>query len=126
MGDPRGRPRSAASCTSYWSLRTIRAYSHIGSCAVRRESDGRGIYRDTSPGRYLPASALSQGEKQACEEQEDSHDDDQPGGPGLTQGGLLQTMSKRSVLTCWNGTPTSVSASSMASIMAEEAQMRHS
>jgi hypothetical protein len=34
MGDPRGRPRSAASCTSYWPPRTIRAYSHIGSCAV--------------------------------------------------------------------------------------------
>ena len=86
----------------------------------------RGIYRDTGPGPYLPASGLDQAEKHACEQQEASHDDDQSGGPGLTQGGLLQTMSKRSVLTCRNGTPTSVSASSMASIMAEDAQMRYS
>ena len=86
----------------------------------------RGICRDAGPGRYLPASGLGQGEKQACEKQEDSHDDDQSGGPGLTQGGLPQTMSKRSVLICRKGTPTSVSASSMASIIAEEPQMRYS
>ncbi len=73
-----------------------------------------------------PLSRLGQGEKQACQEQEASHDDDQSGGPGLTHGGLPQTMSKRSVLTCRNGTPTSISAFSMASIMAEEAQMRYS
>jgi hypothetical protein len=75
---------------------------------------------DPGPGRYLPASRLGQGEKQAGQEQEASYGDDQPGSPRLTQGGLPQTMSKRSVLTCRNGTPTAVSAFSMASIMAEE------
>jgi hypothetical protein len=68
----------------------------------------------------------NQGEQDRGDEKHGPDEQDKTGSPNLTHGLASYAISKRSVLICRKGTPTATSASSMASIMTSEPQMRYS